>query len=349
MKRRSFLKVVGGVTGGLALGSDPFLHAAHVAPVAEAERVSGMPRRVLGRTGQKVSIVGYPGLALIHHEQARCTESLHRAFDQGVNYFDNAPAYGNGDAEIKMGEGLVGLDRDKLFLACKTNKRDKEGAREELERSLKRFKTDHFELYQLHHLRTPEEVKQALGPNGAMETLLKAKEEGKIKYIGFSAHTTKGAIQAMEGFQFDTVMFPINFVELFLLGFGQEVLDLAERQGTAVVAIKPMCRGAWPEGVERTRKWWYRPVEDLGEIDLALRFTLSQKMVVAGFPPAFVDLTDRAIEVGRNYRPTTPAEVGTLRQLAQSCESIFRREEEQVAHAMPCRGGLFPGSPYEHA
>jgi predicted aldo/keto reductase-like oxidoreductase len=201
----------------------------------------------------------------------------------------------------------------------------------------------------MHHLRTPEEVKQALGPGGAMETFLKAKEEGKVKYLGFSAHTTKGALQAMEGFRFDTVMFPINFVELYLLGFGQEVLDLAEKQGAAVVAIKPMCRGAWPEGVERTRKWWYRPVEDLKEIDLALRFTLSQKAVVTGFPPAFVDLTDRAIEVGRNYHPTTPAEAEFLRQLAQSCESIFRREEEQVAHAMPCRQSPFPGCPYEHA
>jgi predicted aldo/keto reductase-like oxidoreductase len=349
MKRRSFLKVVGGVTGGIALGSESLFHPAQSAVVAEASRVSGMPRRVLGRTGRNVSIVGYPGLALIHQEQALCTDSLHRAFDRGVNYFDNAPAYGNGDAEIKMGVGLQGLDRSQLFLACKTNKRDKDGAREELERSLKRWKTDYFDLYQMHHLRTPEEVKQALGPGGAIETFLKAKEEGKVKHFGFSAHTTKGAIQAMEGFRFDTVMFPINFVELFLLGFGQEVLDLAEKQGAAVVAIKPMCRGAWPEGVERTRKWWYRPVEDSKEIDLALRFTLSQKTVASGFPPAFIDLTDQAIEVGRNFHPTTPAENESLRQLAQSCESIFRREEEQVAQSMPCRQSPFSGCPHEHA
>jgi predicted aldo/keto reductase-like oxidoreductase len=348
MKRRSFLKVVGGVTGGIAM--DPFLNAARSDVGAGVVPEAAVPRRILGRTGQPVSIVGYPGLALIHHEQAECTRSLHQAFERGVNYFDNAPAYGNGDAEIKMGEGLQGLDRGKLFLACKTNKRDKDGAREELERSLKRWKTDHFDLYQMHHLRTPEEVRQALGPGGAIETFLKARDEGKVKYLGFSAHTTKGAIQAMQGFQFDTVMFPINFVEFFLLGFGREVLDLAEIQGAAVVAIKPMCRGAWPEGVERTRKWWYRPVEDRDEIDLALRFTLSQKTVVAGFPPAFLDLTDRAIEVALNYRPTTPAEVDRLRDLAQTCQSIFRREEEQVAHAArPCGGGLFPGSPYEHA
>ena len=84
-----------------------------------------------------------------------------------------------------MGIGLQGLDRSKYFLACKTKKRDKEGAREELEHSLKLLKTDHFDLYQLHHLVRPAEVKQALGPGGAMETILKAKEEGKIKYIGF--------------------------------------------------------------------------------------------------------------------------------------------------------------------
>ncbi|HWH71891.1 MAG TPA: aldo/keto reductase, partial [Candidatus Sulfotelmatobacter sp.] len=180
MKRRTFLMTVGGAAGVAALGI-PQIFAAD----EPMERVAGLPRRALGRTGQKLSVVGFPGLALVHYEQEKCTTAIHDAFERGVNYYDVAPAYGNGQCETKMGIGLQGMDRSKYFLACKTKKRDKEGARQELEQSLKLLKTDHFDLYQLHHLVQPAQVKQILGPGGAMETLLKAKEEGKIKYIGF--------------------------------------------------------------------------------------------------------------------------------------------------------------------
>ncbi|MHC4692452.1 MAG: aldo/keto reductase, partial [Planctomycetota bacterium] len=301
----------------------------------------------LGRTGQKVSIVGFPGLALVHYEQDRCNAGLHDAFKRGVNYFDVAPAYGNGDAEIKMGIGLQGIDRSRIFLACKTKKRDKEGARLELERSLERLKTDYFDLYQLHHLRRPDEVKQALGPNGAMETILKAKEQGKIKYLGFSAHTTKGALEAMKGFRFDTVMFPINFVEFFKMDFGKPVLELANQQGAAVLAIKPMSTGTWPKDAERTRKWWYRTTETQEEVNLAMRFTLSQKPVAAGIPPSFLDLLDKAIEAGRSYRPIIKTETQKLQKMTETCGSVFRREEDQVAHGDLIHEPVYPDSPHE--
>ena len=333
MRRRSFLKAVGGATGGLALGMETVLGAERPEGAKEGESVAGLPRRVLGRSGQKVSIVGFPGLSLARHDQKRCTEALHAAFDRGVNYFDVAPAYG--EAQAKMGVGLQGLDRSRYFLACKTNKRDKDGARKELEQSLTLLKTDHLDLYQMHHLRRSEEVKQALGPGGAIETFLKAKEEGKVRWLGFSAHTTVGAIEALRGFPFDTVMFPISFVEYYLWGFGKEVLEFAAKQGAAVVAIKAMCRGAWPKDVKQTRKWWYRPVEDPGEVELAWRFTLSQPGVVAGIPPAFLDLLDKAIEAAKGYRPITEPETDTLRRIAKTCESIFQKEA-QVTAARPC-------------
>ena len=192
-----------------------------------------LPRRILGRTGEKVSIVGFPGLALRNYDQQAGTKGLERAFDQGMNYFDVAPAYGpDGECEIKMGIGMQGIDRSKVFLACKTKKRDKAGAREELERSLKRLKTDHFDLYQMHAVFTPEEVKQALGSGGAIETFLEAKEEGKIRYIGFSAHTTKGAMALLNGFAFDTVMFPISFVDYFRMDFGKPVIVFSPSSGS---------------------------------------------------------------------------------------------------------------------
>ncbi len=346
MKRRSFLMGVGGAVAGGALGAQSVSGQQPALQTAE-KSAAVMPRRVLGRTGRKVSIIGFPGLSLVHYDQERCTAGIHDAVRRGVNYFDVAPAYGKGDAEIKMGIGLQGVDRSSIFLACKTKMRDKKGAREELEQSLGRLKTEYFDLYQLHALRQPAEVKQALGPGGAIETFLEAKKEGKVRHFGFSAHTTKAALEAMNGFRFDTVMFPINFIELFQMGFGKPILALAGEQGAAVLAIKPMCRGAWPEGVQRTRRWWYRPVEDDRETNLAVRFTLSQDNVKVGFPPGFLDLAEKAFEVGRSYQPITADETEELRELAQTCLSIFRREEEQVARAAPPRRPIYPGSPHE--
>jgi aryl-alcohol dehydrogenase-like predicted oxidoreductase len=314
-------------------------------PAPAEERVAGVPRRVLGRTGKKLSVVGFPGLALNQCEQKQATEGVHKAFDRGINYFDVAPAYGA--SETKMGIALEGLPRDRYFLACKTKKRDKAGAREELERSLKLLKTDHFDLYQLHHLRFPDEVKQALGPDGAMETILAAQKEGKIKHVGFSAHTTKGALHVMKGFRFDTAMFPISFVELLTSGFGRAVLDLAKEQGVAVLAIKGMSRGLWPKDVEKTRKWWYRSVEEPDEVDMAIRWTLSQPNVVAAIPPSFLELLDKAIEAAKRLQPVTPAETEKLREIARGCESLFQKEEAAVAWNRVPHGPVFPDSPHE--
>ena len=342
MKRRSFLKIAGGVASGCAIGVNPA-----VAGVKDA-KVDELPKRVLGRTGDKVSVVGFPGLALSQYDQFRCNAGIRDAFYRGINYFDVAPAYGrDGDCEKKMGIGLQGIDRDKIFLACKTKMRDKEGAREELERSLKRLKTDRFDLYQLHCIFTPEEVKQALGPNGAMETILKAKEQGKIRHIGFSAHTTKGALAAMNGFRFDTVMFPINFVEYFRIGFGKPVLELAKEQGAGVLAIKALSKGPWPEGMKRTRQWWYRATETQEETNAAMRFVLSQKQVAAGIPPSFLDLLDKAIEAGRSYQPISQAETEQLKDTAQTCLSLFKKQEERVARGESLREPVYPGSPHE--
>jgi aryl-alcohol dehydrogenase-like predicted oxidoreductase len=324
MERRDFLRLVGGAGVGVAMGG-----CATPAPVRET--VGGMPYRVLGRTGFKVSVVAYGGLTLTHGTQEEGTASLRRAFDQAVNYFDVAPAYGNGDAEIKMGIGLQGLDRSRYHLACKTKKRDAAGAREELERSLSRLKTDYFDVYQFHCFIRPEEVEQVCGPGGALETVLKAREEGKVRAIGFSAHTTKSALLAMESFRFDTVMFPINFVEYFNRGFGQAVLDLAERQGAPVLAIKAMSAGAWPKDAKKERNWWYRSLESPSDIELAYRWTLSRPGVVMGYSPSWIDLQDKAVEAGRAYRPATDEDAARLAQMARDAGSLFQRTEDSIA------------------
>jgi predicted aldo/keto reductase-like oxidoreductase len=340
MERRAFLKMAG-VAAGSCTWASKALWAAEPASLSGEADKTPLPRRVLGRTGQQVSTVVFPGLAMTQQEQDLCTAAVRRAVERGVNYFDVAPAYGNGTAEVRLGVALQGIDRSRLFLACKTKMRDKDGARQELERSLQRLRTDHFDLYQMHHIRTPDEVKQALGPGGAIETFLKAREEGKVRFLGFSAHTTKGALEALKGYSFDTIMFPINYIEYLQHGFGRAVVEEAGRQGTAVIGMKALYNGTWPEGAESRHKWWYRSLETEEEIRLALRFTLSQPGVVAAVPPAFVDIADTAVTAARSYQPITEAETGKLRELGAGIESLFRQDEELVA------AGLAPHeSPY---
>jgi predicted aldo/keto reductase-like oxidoreductase len=180
-----------------------------------------------------------------------------------------------------------------------------------------------------------------------METILKAKEEGKVRHLGFSAHTTKGALEAMKSFRFDTVMFPINFVEYYQMGFGKPVLQLAREQGAAVLAIKAMSRGLWPKDVERTRQWWYRSLETEEEIDLGLRFSLSLPGVVSAFSPAFLDLAEKAFAVSHAYRPLGAVEEARLKEWSQSCLSVFQSQEEAVAQGRSLDGTYYTGSPDE--
>ncbi|MBX3745958.1 MAG: aldo/keto reductase [Verrucomicrobiae bacterium] len=329
MKRRTFFELMGGATATTTLGIDRLLADFKVSDPLRPG-VAGLPRRILGRTGWEVSIIGFPALALMRLDQNEANRAVQDAFHRGVNYFDNAPAYGrDGDCERKLGPALEGIDRSQIFLACKTKARDKAGARAELERSLERHRTDRFDLYQMHHLVTVDEVRQAFAPGGAIEAFLEAREQGKIRWIGFSAHSTRAALAALKAFEFDTVMFPVSFAEFYLRDFGKAVLESAADRGAAVLAIKPMCMGAWPEGVERTRNWWYRTTETPEEVSLALRFALSLKGVVSGFPPAFVELLDKALIAAREYEPATAEVRDGLRDLAQRCESIFIREDLQ--------------------
>lgn len=226
MDRRSFLKVFGGTAAATLFGGGIDAAAVLEKPAAEPKP---LPKRALGKTGEKLSIVGFGGLSLNRMDQSVANNSVSMAIDRGLNYFDVAPEYG--DAEERLGIALRGK-RNKIFLSCKTARRNKEGAKRELQRSLQRLKTDHFDLYQFHHIRTKEETERALGPGGAIEAFLEAKKKGQVRFLGFSAHTTKAALLAMEKFPFDTVMFPINFMEWLKIGFGPAVVKKAkERDG----------------------------------------------------------------------------------------------------------------------
>jgi len=334
LNRRSFLRS----TGGAAL-------AAAITPVfadpADPDRrliahPGGLPRRILGKTGRAISIVGFPGLALSRVTQAEANAAVRASFDQGMNYFDTAPSYGKGTAEIALGPALAPLPRAEVFLSCKTRRRDAAGAREELEESLRRLKTDYFDLYQLHVMSTAAEVKQVFGPGGAMETLVRARQEGKVRWLGFSAHTKEAALDCLRHFPFETVMYPVNFIEHFTHKFDPEVLTLARQAGAAVIAIKPISAGSWKPGEAKTRgNYWYKALEAQEEINQAMRFALSLDTVVSAIPTSFLDLNERAIIAGKTFRPATEADLGALRELAGKYSPLFPRKPLYLSSTGP--------------
>ncbi len=341
MKRRTFLASVGGTVGASAI--------AGAADIVAAGK-NGIERRPLGKTGRTLPVVGYPCLALKNGDQKAANDEVRKSLDLGVDYFDVAPAYGrNGECEIKTGEALKGVPRDKYFLACKTQKDDAKEGRIELERSLKRLKTDHFDLYQLHCLQREDEVKEALGPGGVLEMILKAREEGKIRHIGFSAHTTEAALAAMEGFDFDSCMFPISFVEWFKTGFGREVADRAVAKGVSLISIKPTSRGLWPRDVEKTYDWWYRPLEEAAEYQLAMDWVLSTPGMVSTLPTSYFDVFGKTVAAALKYRPIKPAELDSLKALAQNCTPIFKPgplDEKRAAAFLDLpEGQVYPARP----
>lgn len=335
MERRSFLA---GVVGAGALVN---------AAAARGDDPVALPRRALGKTGLNLPVVGFPGLALKNYDQKTAVEAMRRSMDLGVDYFDVAPAYGkDGECEIKMGEALAGIPRDKYFLACKTQKDDAQEGRLELERSLQRLKTDHFDLYQLHCLREEDEVKQALGPGGVLEMILKAKEEGKVRHIGFSAHTSKAALAALDGFAFETCMFPLNFVEWFQTGFGREVVARAEEKGVSLISIKPVSRGKWPQNVEKTYKWWYRPLEDPQEYQMAMDWVLSLPGMVTTVPTSFLDVFEHTVTAARSHRALQPGDAAKLELLAANCIPVFENDlQKGVAGVLPVEEPAYPSRP----
>jgi aryl-alcohol dehydrogenase-like predicted oxidoreductase len=280
-----------------------------------------MERRPLGKTGQELSIVGFGGIVVMDAEPAEASRVVAEAVDRGVNYFDVAPSYGN--AEERLGPALA-PHRDRVFLACKTGKRDKAGAAQELRESLQRMQTDHFDLYQLHALTSQEEMEQALGPGGAIEAFQEARQAGLIRYIGFSAHSVETALAAMDRFSFDSILFPTNFVLFHQANFGPQVIQRAQEKGVGRLALKAMARTHWAEGQPRTfDKTWYEPISDPEEAALALRFTLSQP-ITAAIPPGEASLFRLALEVAERFQPLTAEEGEELRRRAGSLQPIFR-------------------------
>ncbi|MBM3238966.1 aldo/keto reductase [Candidatus Poribacteria bacterium] len=283
-----------------------------------------LPKRLLGKTGQYLSIIGFGGILVSGVEQSEADAIVREAIDRGINYFDVAPSYG--DAEEHLGPALEQFRKD-VFLACKTTQRQKKGAVAELHESLRRLRTDHFDLYQLHGMTTKEDLEQVFAPGGAMEAFIEAREQGLTRYIGFSAHSVETALALMDSFDFDTVLFPLNWVNFFNANFGPQVVAKAKSKNMGILALKAMARTQWAEGQKRDySKCWYEPVTDPVESELAIRFTLSEP-ITAAVTPGHVDLFRRAVDVAENFKPLSDTERAELRKRAEGLKPIFQLRE----------------------
>lgn len=315
MERRTFIKA--GALGSLALSIPAIQSFGKNFPAGFQ-----LPKRKLGKTGEKVSVIGFGGIMLNDNSQEFANEIIAKAWEMGVTYYDVAPGYGN--AQERMGPALKSY-RNNSFLACKTQERSREGAEKNLHDSLRKLETDRFDLYQLHALSSVQDVEKVFAPGGAMETIEKAKKEGKIRFVGFSAHSVEAALLAMQNYDFDTILFPVNFVTWSQGNFGPQVYEKALEKKMGILAIKAMAFTRLQEGESKYDKnVWYRPVLDEEIMKLALWYTLS-KEVAAAVPPGKSALFLKAIELMKDYRPITEAETDRLFALAAQTEPLFRQ------------------------
>lgn len=326
MERREFLRKTTFATGSLVAGG--------VLPQAEASETacpcasnaSKLPQRAYGDSGQRLSIIGFGGIVVGGVEQEHANRVVAEAVEKGVNYFDVAPSYG--DAEIKLGPALEPYRKD-VFLACKTEHRTAAATAAELKESLKRLRTDYLDLYQLHAISdVQKDVDAVFAKGGAMEVFIKAKKQGQVRHLGFSAHSEEAALAALDRYEFDSVLFPINFATFYQGNFGPRVLEAAKSKGAARLALKSLAKQKWPKDDPTRRQYpkcWYQPLTDRNEAKLALYFTLSQP-ITAAIPPGEESLFKMAVDLAMGFRPVSQKEVETLRQMARPLAPVFENK-----------------------
>ncbi|NLE45729.1 MAG: aldo/keto reductase [Chloroflexi bacterium] len=285
-----------------------------------------MEKRQLGKTSEMLTIVGFGGIVVMNEEPASASRLVAKAVEErGINYFDVAPSYGN--AEERLGPALEPY-RNSVFLACKTEMRDADAAWSALHQSLKHLRTDHFDLYQLHAVTTLEEVEQITGPGGALEAFVKARDQGLTRYLGFSAHSEEAALALMDRFEFDSILFPFNWVAWNQGNFGPRVLEKAQEKQVGALALKALAKRPWSEGEEqRWDKCWYAPVGDFDEATLGFRFTLSLP-ITAAVSPSHAELLWWACDAADDFRPLSEDEMAEVAARSHGITPLFPLSEE---------------------
>ena len=321
--RRSFL-------GKMATGIAGTVGAAGVVPVAPslgkslgavARTAAGeMPYRTLGRSGEKVSLIGLGGYHMaVPTDEQESIRIVRTAIDNGINFMDNCWDYHDGLSEVRMGKALRDGYRQKVFLMTKTDGQVKEAYNKQLDESLKRLQTDTIDLVQFHEVIRPTDPDRIFGQNGAFEAALAAKKAGKIRYIGFTGHKDPDIHLKMlqtafaHDFTFDAVQMPLNIMDAHYRSFAKKVVPVLVKHGIGVLGMKPMGAGIILESKTVT------PIECLH-----YAMNLPTSVVINGCDS--MERVHQALEAARTFRPMDEAEVAAL--LAKTATAAAKGEFE---------------------
>jgi aryl-alcohol dehydrogenase-like predicted oxidoreductase len=262
-----------------------------------------IPTQPFGRTGHLSTRTLFGAAALGKVDQATADRTLDLLLQYGVNHIDTAASYG--DSELRIGPWMA-QHRNDFFLATKTGERTYQGARGSIERSLERLRVDHVDLLQLHNLTDPGQWEVAMGPGGALEAAIEARQKGLTRFIGVTGHGTIAPsihTRSLERFPFDSVLLPYNFVMMqnpkYAADF-EALMALAQERGIAVQTIKGITAGPWEEK-PHTRATWYEPLEDQADIDRAVHWALGRQGVFLN-TVGDVDVLPRVLDAADRFR-----------------------------------------------
>jgi aryl-alcohol dehydrogenase-like predicted oxidoreductase len=283
-----------------------------------------MEKRRFGRSGHMSTIAIFGAAAFWEIEQKDADKVMEMVIEAGVNHIDVAPSYGQ--AEQRIGPWMP-RERERFFLGCKTMERTKDGAWNELQRSLKLLQTDRFDLYQLHAVTNMEELDACTMSGGALEAAVEARRQGLTRHIGITGHGVEVPrlfIEALHRFDFDSVLFPLNFVQMSNPTFrkdAEELIALCKEKDVGMMIIKSITKGPWGDK-EKTATTWYEPFDQMEEIQQAVNFALSYE--VTGICTAGdTKVLPMVLKACQNFSPMDESQREGMIQSGQQFEPLF--------------------------
>ncbi len=284
-----------------------------------------MKTRRFGRTDHRSTLAILGGFAFSEVTQARADEVMEKVIDAGINHIDVAPSYGR--AEERLGPWLA-RERGRFFVGCKTTERTKQGAAREMRESLERLQIDAFDLYQLHAVTSLEELDEATAADGALQAILDAQQEGLTRFIGITTHGMDAPsvlLEALSRFDFDSVLFPVNFVLYSDDDYrrtAEELLQVCLARDVGMMAIKAIAKGLWEDDGERTYTTWYQPFDQPEDIQRGIDFALSQG--VSGLcTVGDISLLPRFVAACESFTPMDEEEQEAIIAKGEQYEPIF--------------------------
>jgi aryl-alcohol dehydrogenase-like predicted oxidoreductase len=327
MQRRGFLKTAT-LAGVSAMAATPVLAENRPAKPAPVTRPMSpdMPYRELGRTGEKVSLIGLGGAHIGRPSEEESITLMRTAVDHGITFFDNSWDYGMGRSEERMGNALRDGYRHKVFLMTKTNSHSSAGFNSQLETCLHRLQTDSIDLVQFHEVVRMGDPEAIFAPGGALEAAVAARKAGKLRYIGFTGHKDPSIhlhmleVAEKRGFHFDTVQMPINVMDAHFRSFQHQVIPVAIRQGIGVLGMKTFGFGAILQAKVA------EPIEMLH-----YSMTLPVSVVITGMDN--MERLDQALLAARTFKPMPQAQIDDLLARTKAAAADGRYEQFKVTNS----------------